>query len=241
MPASRAARCCTAGRPTGLRDVAASRTARYLFAERRAARARRRARRRAGSSCAGSRATTCTTSTRAFRSGVFTAVTGVSGSGKSSLVSQALVELVCAHLGPRARASGGRRRRRPRPRSCCPRAAGCMPAPSAIRRLVRVDQKPIGRTPRSNLATYTGLFDARAQALRRDAGGAQAALRRRPLLVQRRQGPLRDLRGRGLRQRRAAVHAQRLRALPDLPRRALQRGDARRSPGTARTSPTCSR
>ena len=53
-----------------------------------------------------------------------------------------------------------------------------------------------------------------------------AALRRRPVLVQRRQGPLRDLRGRGVRDGRAALPAERLRALPDLPRRALQREDA---------------
>ena len=57
----------------------------------------------------------------------------------------------------------------------------------------------------------------RREARRYDAG---------PLLLQRGQGPLRDLRGRGLRQRRAAVHAERLCAVPDLPRRALQRADA---------------
>jgi len=85
--------------------------------------------------------------------GVLTTVTGVSGSGKSSLVSQALVELVAEHLGheldddeaeddARARTGGHI-------------ASGI----EAIRRLVRVDQRPIGRTPRSNLATYTGLFD----------------------------------------------------------------------------------
>jgi excinuclease ABC subunit A len=89
----------------------------------------------------------------AFPLGVFTTVTGVSGSGKSSLVSQALVELVREELGhvvsdeeegeEPAIQTGGRI------------AAGL----EVIKRLVRVDQKPIGRTPRSNLATYTGLFD----------------------------------------------------------------------------------
>ena len=94
----------------------------------------------------------------AFPLGVFTTVTGVSGSGKSSLVSQVLVDLVAQQVGHpmendeedaegveqivRA-AVGGRI------------ASGG----EGIKRLVRVDQKPIGRTPRSNLATYTGLFD----------------------------------------------------------------------------------
>jgi excinuclease ABC subunit A len=93
----------------------------------------------------------------AFPLGCFSAVTGVSGSGKSSLVSQALLELVGEHLGQQREAdeevdpllaqahatTGGRI------------AAGM----EGVRRLVCVDQKPIGRTPRSNLATYTGLFD----------------------------------------------------------------------------------
>ncbi len=93
----------------------------------------------------------------AFPLGCFTAVTGVSGSGKSSLVSQALLELVGEHLGHASEVddevdpllaqapetTGGRI------------VAGL----DGVRRLVCVDQKPIGRTPRSNLATYTGLFD----------------------------------------------------------------------------------
>ena len=94
----------------------------------------------------------------AFPLGVLTTVTGVSGSGKSSLVSQALVELVRRSLGHEAEpaedeapelergpveATGGR----------------IVSGMEGIRRLVVVDQKPIGRTPRSNLATYTGLFD----------------------------------------------------------------------------------
>jgi len=95
----------------------------------------------------------------AFPLGTLTAVTGVSGSGKSTLVSQVLVELVGEHLGHQ--------------RSADPDDAGepltdhgpialegrITEGLSAIRRLVQVDQKPIGRTPRSNLATYTGLFD----------------------------------------------------------------------------------
>jgi excinuclease ABC subunit A len=90
--------------------------------------------------------------------GVFTTVTGVSGSGKSSLVSQALVELVAAQLGHELpeEAEEGEELERSAPVTL----NGCITAGMEhIKRLVRVDQKPIGRTPRSNLATYTGLFD----------------------------------------------------------------------------------
>ena len=94
----------------------------------------------------------------AFPLGVFTSVTGVSGSGKSSLVSQALVELVAAELGHQVPVQDdeGEELERAAVMPSGGRIAGGM---EAIRRLVRVDQKPIGRTPRSNLATYTGLFD----------------------------------------------------------------------------------
>jgi excinuclease ABC subunit A len=90
--------------------------------------------------------------------GVFTTVTGVSGSGKSSLVGQALVELVAEELGhePPPLDDEGEELERTVVETLGGRIAGGM---EGIRRLVRVDQKPIGRTPRSNLATYTGLFD----------------------------------------------------------------------------------
>jgi excinuclease ABC subunit A len=89
--------------------------------------------------------------------GVLACVTGVSGSGKSTLISQALIDLTTAELGrtvqnqedldpldsdPDIGTSG--------------EIAGGL---QGIRRLIVVDQKPIGRTPRSNMATYTGLFD----------------------------------------------------------------------------------
>jgi excinuclease ABC subunit A len=93
-----------------------------------------------------------------FPIGVFTTVSGVSGSGKSSLVSQALVELVAAQLGhelPMVDEEGEELERAPIV-SSEGRIAGGM---EHIKRLVGVDQRPIGRTPRSNLATYTGLFD----------------------------------------------------------------------------------
>jgi excinuclease ABC subunit A len=96
-----------------------------------------------------------------FPLGVFTTVTGVSGSGKSSLVSQSLVELVAEHLGNVAEDSdttdpeGVDLERQP----VTPAVGQIVGGMEAIKRLVRVDQRPIGRTPRSNLATYTGLFD----------------------------------------------------------------------------------
>ena len=81
---------------------------------------------------------------------VMTAVTGVSGSGKSTLVTQVLAELVRAHLGQAPDDEESELE------IDVDDATGL----ESFDRLVRVDQRPIGRTPRSNLATYTGLFDA---------------------------------------------------------------------------------
>ncbi|MET0983006.1 MAG: excinuclease ABC subunit A, partial [Telluria sp.] len=86
--------------------------------------------------------------------GVLTAVTGVSGSGKSTLVSQVLAEVVRAELG-----------QAPEPPADEDEASeeaveiSRVVGAEAFDRVVVVDQRPIGRTPRSNLATYTGLFD----------------------------------------------------------------------------------
>jgi len=94
-----------------------------------------------------------------FPIGVFTAVTGISGSGKSSLVSQALVELMLAHLGhdPPAYSEDAEEFELT---ALGPVGGRVEPGFEGIKRLVTIDQKPIGRTPRSNLATYTGLFDS---------------------------------------------------------------------------------
>jgi excinuclease ABC subunit A len=94
-----------------------------------------------------------------FPLGVMSCVTGVSGSGKSTLVSQVLVDLVTQALGqgaPDEEADEEPGLEQEAKVETLGRIAGGM---ENIKRLVRVDQKPIGRTPRSNLATYTGLFD----------------------------------------------------------------------------------
>ncbi|MDM0047859.1 excinuclease ABC subunit UvrA [Variovorax sp. J22R115] len=145
------------GPPDGLRDVATSATARYLFAgpARRQAAARSPA---AWLKLEGITRNNLRHLNAELPLGVFTAVTGVSGSGKSSLVSQALVELVSASLGhepPLPEDEGDEPAATPLGATAGRIASGM----DTIRRLVRVDQKPIGRTPRSNLATYTGLFD----------------------------------------------------------------------------------
>jgi excinuclease ABC subunit A len=76
--------------------------------------------------------------------GVFTAVTGVSGSGKSSLVNDTLYRTLAAHLYG-AHATPGR----------YDRISGL----EHIDKVIDIDQAPIGRTPRSNPATYTGVLD----------------------------------------------------------------------------------
>ncbi|OBH20951.1 excinuclease ABC subunit UvrA [Mycolicibacter terrae] len=80
----------------------------------------------------------------AFPLGVLTAVTGVSGSGKSTLVNDILAAVLANKLNG-ARLVPGRHTR--------------ITGLDHLDKLVRVDQSPIGRTPRSNPATYTGVFD----------------------------------------------------------------------------------
>jgi excinuclease ABC subunit A len=93
-----------------------------------------------------------------FPLGVLTSVTGVSGSGKSSLVSQALAELVANGLGQEM-ATESSEEQDSELGELIPTCGRIVSGLEKIDRLVRVDQAPIGRTPRSNLATYTGLFD----------------------------------------------------------------------------------
>ena len=76
--------------------------------------------------------------------GVFTAVTGVSGSGKSTLVNEILYKAVANKLN-RARMRPGTHKR--------------IRGLEQLDKIISVDQSPIGRTPRSNPATYIGLFD----------------------------------------------------------------------------------
>jgi excinuclease ABC subunit A len=166
------------GPPTGLEHVGPSQTRRYLFAG--AARPARTPRAPRGwLRLRGVTRNNLEGLDVALPLGVFSTVTGVSGSGKSSLVSQALVELVAERLGQGLAASqeeeGDALERAP----AAAVGGHIEGALEGVKRLVVVDQKPIGRTPRSNLATYTGLFDPirrlfastrEARARRYDAG-----------------------------------------------------------------------
>ena len=145
------------GPPGGLKKVEASQTRRYLHengtAQKRAARSPK-----GWLELQGVTRNNLQDLDVAFPIGTFTSVTGVSGSGKSSLVSQALVEIVSARLGVQREheEDGDLLQRAP----VTPTGGSIARGMEWIKRVVVVDQKPIGRTPRSNLATYTGLFDA---------------------------------------------------------------------------------
>jgi excinuclease ABC subunit A len=149
------------GPVAGLRDVKASHTARYLFGPSALARPRQPREAQGWLRLEGIVRNNLRGVDASFPLGALTSVTGVSGSGKSSLVSQALVELVCVALGGVPEEDPAPvDEENPLPASAVqPMEGRLVEGAQAIKRLVRVDQKPIGRTPRSNLATYTGLFD----------------------------------------------------------------------------------
>jgi excinuclease ABC subunit A len=146
------------GAPEGLKKVERSQTRRYLFNEARPE--PRTPRAPAGwLRLAGVTRNNLRGLDVEFPLGVLTSVTGVSGSGKSSLVSQVLVDLVTAGLGQAAPQAENEEGDELEQEAAIPTEGRIVTGLEGIRRLVRVDQKPIGRTPRSNLATYTGLFD----------------------------------------------------------------------------------
>ena len=79
-----------------------------------------------------------------FPLGVFTCITGVSGSGKSTLINEVLYKNIAQQLNGASEKPGK-----------CKQIKGL----SNIDKIINIDQSPIGRTPRSNPATYTGAFD----------------------------------------------------------------------------------
>jgi excinuclease ABC subunit A len=146
------------GPPEGLRKVETSHTRRYLFDE--AERPARSPREPNGwLRLEGVRRNNLHGLSVDFPLGVMSAVTGVSGSGKSTLVSQVLVDLITGALGQATAEDEPEEEPGLEREEAIPTEGRIVGGIEGIKRLVRVDQKPIGRTPRSNLATYTGLFD----------------------------------------------------------------------------------
>lgn len=143
----------------GLRDVAHSRTGQYLFeTDRTIEHTPRKA--KASLQLVDIERNNLHGLNVAFPLGVMTTVTGVSGSGKSSLVSQALVDLIYSELGQKTIVEAPTGEADLLEQELETQTSGKIASGMEhVSRLVTVDQKAIGRTPRSNLATYTGLFD----------------------------------------------------------------------------------
>lgn len=163
------------GRPEGLAEVKESQTRRYLFRE--SVRPERQVREPSGwLRLRGVSRNNLNRLDVDLPLDVLTCVTGISGSGKSSLITQFLVEAVSSRLGQRGEKDTDDAGLEETVQTLGGEVTEGL---DRIKRLVVVDQRPIGRTPRSNLATYTGLLDhvrklfattKQARARRYDAG-----------------------------------------------------------------------
>ena len=147
-----------------------------------------------------------------FPVGKFITVTGVSGSGKSTLVNEIVFKALANRLH--------RMRVKPGEHASCEGI-------ERFDKVIDIDQSPIGRTPRSNPATYTKLFDHIRELYSLTPEAKVRGLQAGPVLVQRARRPLRDVQGRRDDQDRDALPAGRVRAVRDLSRAAVQPGDAR--------------
>ena len=164
--------------------------------------------------------------TAAFPLGTFTCVTGVSGSRQ-----------VVAHHRHALRRRRARAQRRPHP---LPARTSKITGLEQLDKVIDIDQSPIGRTPRSNPATYTGAFTQIRDWFAGLPESQGARLQARPLQLQRQGRPLRGVPGRRPDQDRDALPARRLRHLRRLPRRPLQPRDAGGEVQGPVASPTCS-
>ena len=134
--------------------------------------------------------------------GMMVCITGVSGSGKSSLIYEVLYKKLAQML------YGAR----DKPGDC-----DAVHGIENIDKVVNIDQSPIGRTPRSNPATYTGAFTPIRELFATVPEAQGEGLRPRPLLLQRQGRPVRGLRRRRLHTDRDAVPPQRHNALRGVP------------------------
>jgi excinuclease ABC subunit A len=132
------------GPPAKVKRVSQSLTGQYLAGKRQIAVPQERRRSKGSVEILGAAQHNLKEIDVAFPLGVFCCVTGVSGSGKSTLVNEILFRAVANRLH-RAKLRPGRHRK--------------VKGTARIDKIINIDQSPIGRTPRSNPATYTGVFD----------------------------------------------------------------------------------
>ena len=200
-----------AGRPADLVADGASLTGQYLSGRKRI---EIPAKRRRGSGKAlslyGASANNLKQVDVRFPLGCLTCVTGVSGSGKSTLVLETLYRLLAQHLHRSRVPAGGHAR---------------IEGLSHVDKVVNIDQSPIGKTPRSNPGTYTGIFTFIRRAFRPHPRGPHARLQTRTVQLQRQGRPLRGVQRRRHRQDRNAVPAGCLRGLRCLQGQTVQPGN----------------